>query len=101
MREFPCKLIRVVNGNTVEADFDLCFGVTMTINIRLFGVAQTPAAMTALIKSLPKEFICETTYNKRGKVGRCLGQIYKIDSNGVRININELLIEQGHVIAAL
>lgn len=96
MREFPCKLIRVANGNTVEATFDLCFGVYMPMNIRLYGVEQTDEAMGALIKLLPREFICETTYNRRGKAGRCLGQIYKIDADGNKININDILIEQGH-----
>ena len=95
MREFPCHLIRVVNGNTVEAEFDLSFGVMMRLNIRLFGVDNTDAAMTALIKALPREFICETTYNRRSKVGRCLGQLFKIDTDGNRININEQLITQG------
>jgi hypothetical protein len=94
MREFPCKLIRVVNGNTVEGDFDLCFGVYMPMNIRLFGVADTNEAMTALIKILPKEFICATTYNKRGKSGRCLGYIF-VEHEGIMISINELLIQQG------
>jgi hypothetical protein len=100
MREFPCQLIRVINGNTVEADFDLCFGVTIRLNIRLFGVDDSDKAMTALIKMLPRNFICETTYNKRGKVGRCLGQIYMIDQDGIRININEQMLLQGFVLAA-
>jgi hypothetical protein len=95
MRKFPCQLIRVINGNTVEAEFDLCFGVTMRLNIRLFGVNASPEAMTDLIKILPKNFICETTFNKRSKVGRCLGHIFVEDSDGC-ININEVLIAQGH-----
>jgi DNA-binding transcriptional regulator LsrR (DeoR family) len=99
MREFPCHLIRVVNGNTIEADFDLSFGVVMRLNIRLFGVGNTNEAMYTLIRLLPSDFICETTYNKRGKVGRCLGQIFKIDDCNNRININEQLIEQGFALS--
>lgn len=100
MREFPCQLVRVITGNTIEADFDLCFGITMRLNIRLFGVDDSEKAMMALIKLLPRNFICETTYNKRGKVGRCLGQIYVLDEDGNRININEQMIYQGFVLAA-
>jgi hypothetical protein len=96
MREFPCQLIRVINGNTIEADFDLYFGVTMRLNIRLFGVIDSPEAMTALIKLLPKQFTCATTFNKRSKVGRCLGQLYFVDPDDTCININEVLIAQGH-----
>jgi hypothetical protein len=96
MRDFPCKLISVTNGNTIEADFDLCFGVRMKLNIRLFGVADTKEAKADLIALLPREFICETSYNKRGKVGRCLGKIFVLAEDGERININELLIARGH-----
>jgi hypothetical protein len=96
MREFPCQLIRVINGNTIEADFDLYFGVTMRLNIRLFGVIDSPDAMTALIKILPKQFVCATTFNKRSKVGRCLGHLYFVDPEDTCININEVLIAQGH-----
>ena len=94
MREFPCKLLRVVNGNTVEGDFDRCFGVFMPMNIRLLGVSDTNEAMTALIKILPKEFICTTSYNKRGKAGRCLGHIF-VEQDGEMISINDILIHQG------
>lgn len=94
MRQFPCKLIRVINGNTVEADFDLCFGVFMPQNIRLFGVADTDEAKASLIKLLPKEFICKTTYNRRGKAGRCLGYIFVEEDNEL-ISINDIMIEKG------
>jgi len=98
MREFPCKLTRVINGNTVEADFDLCFSVFMPMNIRLFGVAESDEAMTTLIKILPKSFICTTSYNRRGKAGRCLGYIF-VEQDGVSISINELMIQQGFGLA--
>jgi hypothetical protein len=98
MREFPCQLIRVINGNTIEADFDLYFGVTMRLNIRLYGVIDTPESMSALIKIVPKQFICATTFNKRSKVGRCLGQIYGTGPSDICININDALIAQGYCI---
>jgi endonuclease YncB( thermonuclease family) len=67
----------------------------MRLNIRLFGVSATPAAMADLIKILPKNFICETTFNKRSKVGRCLGYVF-VQEDETCININEVLIAQGH-----
>lgn len=94
MREFPCRLIRVINGNTVEAVFDLGFGIFTTKNIRLFGVDQSDKAMTALIKAMPREFLCQITYSKRGKEGRVLGQVFKDDQED-RININDMMIDQG------
>lgn len=95
MNEYPCRLIRVVNGNTVEAEIDLGFGISIKQNIRLFGVDNTDEAMTALIKILPRKFICHTIYNKRGRIGRVLGHVFAEEEDGTLININELLIQQG------
>jgi endonuclease YncB( thermonuclease family) len=95
MYEYPCRMIRVINGNTVEADIDLGFGISIKQNIRLFGIDNTDESMTALIKALPRDFICQTIYNKRGKIGRVLGVLFREDENGGRVNINEALIAQG------
>lgn len=95
MFEYPCRMIRVINGNTVEADIDLGFGISIKQNIRLYGIDNTDESMTALIKALPKDFICQTIYNKRGKIGRVLGVLFKEDETGNLININELLMAQG------
>ncbi len=95
MYEYPCRMIRVINGNTVEADIDLGFGISIKQNIRLFGIDNTDESMTALIKALPREFICQTIYNKRGKIGRVLGIIFREEENGERVNINDALIAQG------
>jgi len=95
MYEYSCRMIRVINGNTIEAEIDLGFGISIKQKIRLYGIDNTEEARQALIKLLPKEFICQTIYNKKGKIGRVLGYIYKYDDQGHLININELLIEQG------
>jgi hypothetical protein len=99
MREFPCQLLHVINGNTAEAEFDLGFGVFIKIHIRLFGVSNTDETKTALIKILPRKFICTTTYSKRGKVGRCLGHIYTENDDGTLVSINDQLIAQGFALA--
>lgn len=95
MYEYPCRLIRIVSGNTVEADIDLGFGLSIKQRIKLFGIDDTEEARVALVKLLPREFVCRTVYNKRGKVGRCLGHVFKEDDQGELININELMINQG------
>ena len=33
--------------------------------------------------------------NKRGKIGRTLGQVYVMDINGQRIDVNQTLIDEG------
>lgn len=97
MYEYPCRLIRVNNGNTIEADIDLGFGISIKQKIRLYGIdaADDKDGRATLIAAIPKEFIVKTMYSKRGKIGRVLGIVFKEDENGNLININELLIEHG------
>lgn len=95
MYEYSCRLIRVVNGNTIEAVIDLGFGISITQRIRLFGINDTEQVKKILFDEVPREFICQTIYNKKGKVGRVLGTLFKIDDQGNKININELLINKG------
>ena len=99
MYEYPCTLIRVINGNTIEADIDLGFNIKIKQRIRLYGIDSndTNNSKTILINTLPKNFIVKTIYSKRSKVGRVLGILYLEDETGNLININELLIEKGLV----
>jgi micrococcal nuclease len=105
MYEYKCQLIRVIDGNTVEADIDLGFNVRIKQKIKLYGVEATnnhQADKTivdeerARLKALlPREFLVQTILSKRGKIGRCLGVIYVETADDTRININEELINRG------
>ena len=105
MYEYKCRLIRVVDGNTLEANIDLGFNVWTTQKIKLYGVDSTGphssnkeaiAQETAALKqALPREFIVQTIFNKRGKVGRVFGIVFVENNDGGRININDHLIEKG------
>lgn len=88
-------MIRITNGNTIESEIDLGFGLSLKMNIKLFGVDDTEEAKTFLIKNLPREFVCRTNYTKRGKAGRVLGEVFVPDEQGNLLNINELMIKQG------
>lgn len=108
MYEYKCKLEKVIDGNTIEAEIDLGFNVLVRQRIRLFGI-ETPtlqtndaaikekaqAARTRLIELMPKEFICNTVLNKRGKFGRTLGYVYVEQGDGSRSCINDILVEEG------
>lgn len=96
MYEYACRMIRITNGNTVKADIDLGFGISIQMDIKLYGVSASEESKNELIKILPKNFICRTIYNKRGKVNRVLGYVYVEDENGDLININDVMIAQGH-----
>ena len=47
MYEYKCKLVKVVDGDTIDVDIDLGFGVWMrNQRIRLYGI-DTPESRTS------------------------------------------------------
>ena len=103
--EFKAHLVRVVDGDTIDADIELGFSVFMRDRIRLMGI-DTPesrtrnleekswglAAKHRLIELLAEadgEFILKTEDMEKGKFGRVLGTIM---INGK--DANQSLIEE-------
>jgi len=109
MYTYKARLIRVIDGDTVDAEIDLGFGVYMKQRVRLYGI-NTPdsrskeqeererglASKQRLTEILTREFIIETILNKRGKFGRILGVLYIETENGERENVNNILVQEGH-----
>ena len=111
MFEYRSNLIKIVDGDTIDVDLDLGFSVVLKKQrIRLYGI-NTPesrtrdleqkryglAAKARLRELLEKAetITVKTAIDKkaRGKYGRILGTIYADD-----IDINALLVEEGHAI---
>lgn len=107
MYEYKTKVVRVVDGDTVDVDIDLGFGVWLRKErVRLLGV-DTPesrtrdkeekkyglAAKEFLKTQLGKTPILKTTKDGKGKFGRILGE-FLVDGE----NINELLITEHHAV---
>ncbi len=111
MYTYKARLIRVIDGDTVDAEIDLGFDVFVRQRIRLYGI-NTPesrttnlsekekglAAKQRLIELLPREFVVETILNKRGKYGRVLGILQVQNEDETLTNINDLLVEEGHAV---
>ena len=111
MYTYKAKLIRIVDGDTIDEEIDLGFDTIVRKRIRLFGI-DTPetktkdmnektkglAAKQRLTELLNSEFVVETILNKRGKYGRVLGVVYNLLDDDKRLNINEALVEEGHAI---
>lgn len=108
MYEYKCKLERVVDGNTIDAEIDLGFNVIVKQRVRLYGIETAPIqtpdsevkergllARSRLVELLPREFIVKTILNKRGKFGRVLGYIYIEQADGTRQCINDILVAEG------
>ena len=113
MYTYKAKLIRIVDGDTIDAEIDLGFDTIVRKRIRLYGI-NTPetrtkdmtekekglAAKQRLTELLSGEFIVETILNKRGKYGRVLGVVYTMN-NDIKTNINETLVSEGHAVKYL
>jgi micrococcal nuclease len=99
------KINRVIDGDTVDLDIDLGFGVTLSHRVRLKGInaAETRTlnaeektkglvAKAWLEKELSREgeWIIETT--KEDKYGRILGTLHVADDP---ITVNERMLSEG------
>ena len=102
---YNCKLVKIVEGDTIDVDIDLGFGVCLKKQrIRLEGI-NAPESRTRdmaekklglLAKSrlsaiLMSDFVVKTTLDKKGKFGRIIGTPYVGDTN-----VCELLVTEGH-----
>ena len=109
MYEYKCKMVRVVDGDTVDVDIDLGFGVWMRKQrIRMYGI-DTPESRTsdkvekvygkAATEFLTKwtnagDLTLKTFKDGKGKYGRILGELWY----GGEHNINQLLVDNNHAV---
>jgi len=116
MYEYKCKILRVVDGDTVDVDIDLGFGVWMhKERVRMMGI-DTPESRTRdkvekafglaskerLKELLPigsiqvlKTEIDRSGEDSRGKFGRVLGDFLTDDER----RCTDILVEEGHAVA--
>ena len=112
MYEYKCNIVKIVDGDTVDVDIDLGFGVWLKDErVRIMGI-DTPESRTrdkvekkfglaskAKLKSLlGKTGILKTQVNKngedmKGKFGRILGDFQV----GARM-VTEILCEEGYAV---
>jgi micrococcal nuclease len=113
MYEYKVKVTRVVDGDTVDVDIDLGFGIWLRDErVRIMGI-DTPesrtrdkvekvfglAAKNRLKELLGKDAILKTQVDKdggdaKGKFGRILGDFYAPDGRLV----TDIMIEEGHCV---
>ena len=108
MYEYSCKIVRVVDGDTVDVDIDLGFGVWMhKQRIRMYGI-DTPESRTRdleekkfglMAKEIVKKWVPEgstqtliTRKDKSGKYGRILGA-FKIVFEEEETTLNEWMVK--------
>ena len=106
MFEYKCKLVKVVDGDTVDVDIDLGFGVWLkSQRVRLNGI-DTPESRTrnlaekklGLMAKARLQELCTDTFKVKslgkGKYGRILGIPYTYDGQ----DICQMLINEGHAV---
>ena len=109
MYEYKCKVTRVVDGDTVDIDIDLGFGVWLhKERVRVYGIDTEESrtrdkeekkyglAAKAFVKEFVKgsDIILRTKkYDAKGKFGRILGDIVVN-----RKSLSETMIQEHHAV---
>ena len=113
MHEYRIKVIRVVDGDTVDVDIDLGFGTWLfKQRVRLYGI-DTPESRTrdkvekmygmaakAYVQDhlkKAKSLRLRTHKDAKGKFGRILGE-FILDNDGELVNLNKLMIQEHHAV---
>tara|TARA_Y100000004_G_C8864516_1_gene390525 strand:- start:422 stop:838 length:417 start_codon:yes stop_codon:yes gene_type:complete len=113
MYEYRCKILRVVDGDTVDVDIDLGFGVWMhRERVRMFGI-DTPESRTRDLEEkkyglAAKEYVkaflpigsmqtLQTEKDKTGKFGRILGKFLVHDAKtDSQMSLHKIMIREHH-----
>jgi len=105
MYEYRAKVVRWVDGDTVDVDIDLGFGVILSNKrIRLYGI-DAPESRTRDLEEkrrgkaahhfvqgfAPTGSVVTLKTYKTGKYGRILAEVILDEAN-----INQLLVSEGH-----
>ena len=104
MFEYACKVLRVVDGDTIDVNIDLGFNIWHSGRVRMAGI-DTPESRTrnleekklglaskARLKELLKgQKVSIQCTKEKGKFGRILADVMVGDTN-----INKQLIDEGH-----
>ena len=120
---YEAKVIRVIDGDTIDALIDIGFSVWVKKRIRFYGI-NTPESRTKDLIEKQKGLaskqrlieLLESNENKFkikshgvGKYGRCLGELfipgienqlnesfYNSEYEGYEVNINQQLVTEGY-----
>ncbi len=109
MYNYKAKLLRVVDGDTIDAEIDLGFKIFIKERIRLMGI-DTPESRTRnlaekswgkaakyrleeLLAEADGDFTLVTQMQKKGKFGRILGTIQVSTKDGI-VDANQILMNE-------
>lgn len=110
MYEYNVKIRRVVDGDTVDVDIDLGFGVWLfNERIRLYGIdtpeSRTRDSIEKIYGKAATEYVvnfCDdeagmtlkcNSYDSKGKFGRIMGELWR-KTNYSDKSVNQYLVEK-------
>ena len=114
MYTYRCNVIKIIDGDTVDVDIDLGFGVWLKKQrIRMYGM-DTPESRTRDLEEkkyglAAKEFLTgmldddagillKTYKDEKGKFGRILGELWRT-TNYADKSVNDYMVEKYHAVA--
>ena len=119
MYRYKVDVTRVVDGDTVDVDVDLGFGMTYKKQrVRMVGI-DTPESRTRdleekfygkqskyFLESLLKDKEVQLVSHDKGKFGRILGELFIVDSeplkdgliNNAAGNVNKIMVDNYHAV---
>ena len=107
MYEYKAKLIRVIDGDTIDCYLDLGFNIILKERVRLKGI-DTPETRTRDLDEKAKGLAAKKrvedlfigvdmfviiTEIRKGKYGRILGTIMLPEQD---VSLNQMLLDEGH-----
>jgi len=108
--EYEAKVIDVYDGDTITCDVDLGFHITARIKFRLFGI-DTPELrgeereeglrVRDIVREriLNKQVLLKSHKGKTGKYGRWLAEVIFNDDDGMKTNLNLLLVAERNAVS--
>ena len=110
MYEYKVKVVRVIDGDTIDVDIDLGFNTTLTKKrIRLYGM-DTPESRTRdkeekqrgllsknylLLKCPIGGYVILKSHGV-GKYGRILGELFEYNKHEDTVSINQEMCDEGY-----
>ena len=105
---YRATVINIVDGDTIDVLLDLGFGISATKRLRFLDIdayehrgverelgLKATVRLTELLDASSR-VIVETIMDAEGKYGRVLAYVWIVDENDVPINVNYVLLAEGH-----
>ena len=112
---YRAKVVKVVDGDTIDVDIDVGFYTTLRKRLRFLGIDTwevrgvekekgliAKQRLIELLDDVDNQVVVQTKMDATGKYGRVLAWVWTIketnwtESKEHIINVNELLLKEGH-----